>query len=129
MNKRYLVISTSLLIFFSIIIIIYLNFFTTPFKRLYEKNILSPYLIRGILDEKEFIEIIAQRQTLIETYGKKSPEEISNEIEKLYHYFGTNSLEIKDFSSKYKINHKEAFIIAKKIKTRINNIKLENHLR
>ena len=128
MNKRYLFISIVLLILLITITTFYLHI-SHPFKRFYEKNILTPYLITGILDEEEFIEIIAQRQTLIETYGKKSPEEISLEIEKLYRYFGTSSKEIIDFNAKYKDRPKTAYLIAKKIKTRINEIKVENNLR
>lgn len=128
MEKKYFILS---LIFFSLILVVsilYINI-SSPFKRFYEKTTLSPYLLKGIRNEEEFIEIISQRQVLIETYGKRSPDQIKEEIENLYRFYGTNSREIKDYNEKYKYSPKEAVLIAKRIKTRINQIKTKHHLR
>lgn len=128
MDKKYLFVSLAFFSFILIVSILYLNV-SSPFKRFYEKTTLTPYLLRGIRSEEEFIEIISQRQVLIETYGKRSPDQIKNEIENLYRYYGTTSTEIKNYNEKYKFNPDNAFLIAKRIKTRITQIKTEHHLR
>jgi len=128
MEKKYFIASIVFFTFILIVSILYINI-SPPFKRLYEKTTLSPYLLKGIKTEDEFIEIISQRQVLIETYGKRSPDQIKDEIENLYRYYGTNSAEIKNYNEKYKYNPDKAILIAKKIKTRINQIKTQHHLR
>lgn len=128
MEKKYFIASLIFFGFLLLVLVLYLNI-SSPFKRFYEKTALSPYLMKGISSEEEFIEIISQRQVLIETYGKKSPDQIKDEIETLYRYYGTNSIQIRNYNERFKGDSEQAFLIAKKIKSRISSIKTEHHLR